>query len=406
MADQSNHSRQWSQDDIQRYLAGDMKASIARQFEDDLRRDPFLRDAVDGYAGHAKIYVDHHLQRLEKEFKTEQSSPRIPVFMLSTAAIFLLAAAGYFLLQPKAGEKDILARVDQSGEQVQSHGQELVPKIENDIQSEQGENDEVSEEKAPLKTPDNIESQVLGKNKKDIPSRRTKIPITNPSTKRRMVSPGIVSGKVTDESGEPLIGANVYFPNNEAAITTDFDGKFAVELRSTDSIAIVNYTGFESSTFSIGLGKDLQFQLSPGVELNEVAISDYSLESIDDSNADMLSQNEDARKKKERDATASKAEATVQTSIAEPDKGFKKYAKYIKRNLKYPVSARSNNIEGEVVVKFKVLPNGELFDFRILQSLGYGCDEEAIRLIKDGPTWNVIDANTIGEVIYTIEFEN
>ena len=44
---------------------------------------------------------------------------------------------------------------------------------------------------------------------------------------------------------------------------------------------------------------------------------------------------------------------------------------------------------------------GNLSDFKIIKSLGYGCDEEAIRLIKEGPAWISAfkDGKTISEEV-------
>tara|TARA_B100001250_G_scaffold409289_1_gene433333 strand:+ start:362 stop:718 length:357 start_codon:yes stop_codon:yes gene_type:complete len=56
--------------------------------------------------------------------------------------------------------------------------------------------------------------------------------------------------------------------------------------------------------------------------------------------------------------------------------------KFIKTNLKYPKDALKHKIEGDVFLKFKVNPLGQVFDTRIINGIGYGCDEEAVRLIK------------------------
>jgi hypothetical protein len=40
-----------------------------------------------------------------------------------------------------------------------------------------------------------------------------------------------------------------------------------------------------------------------------------------------------------------------------------------------------------VTVQFTVQINGQLGDFEILKGIGYGCDDEVIRLIKQGPAW-------------------
>lgn len=55
---------------------------------------------------------------------------------------------------------------------------------------------------------------------------------------------------------------------------------------------------------------------------------------------------------------------------------------FLKHNLIYPKAAIENKIEGDVIISFKVSDDGEVFDPSILKGLGYGCDEEAIRLVK------------------------
>ena len=55
---------------------------------------------------------------------------------------------------------------------------------------------------------------------------------------------------------------------------------------------------------------------------------------------------------------------------------------YIQKNLKYPKKAIENKIEGEVIVKFKISPLGKVFQTEVKKGIGYGCDQEAIRLIN------------------------
>ena len=76
------------------------------------------------------------------------------------------------------------------------------------------------------------------------------------------------------------------------------------------------------------------------------------------------------------------AEHPAQPSVS-PDE----YLEYLKINLKKPKQAIENQISGTVEVEFKVNKKGELSDFKVIKSLGYGCDEEAIRLIREGPKW-------------------
>jgi TonB family protein len=62
--------------------------------------------------------------------------------------------------------------------------------------------------------------------------------------------------------------------------------------------------------------------------------------------------------------------------------------KFLADNAKYPEAARQNKITGFVVVGFIVKKDGSLSDFKVLKGLGYGCDEEALRVAKLMPPWN------------------
>ncbi len=61
--------------------------------------------------------------------------------------------------------------------------------------------------------------------------------------------------------------------------------------------------------------------------------------------------------------------------------------KFLQDNIKYPQMARESGIQGTVYVTFVVEPNGSVSDVRILRGIGGGCDEEAIRVIKQMPNW-------------------
>ncbi len=70
-----------------------------------------------------------------------------------------------------------------------------------------------------------------------------------------------------------------------------------------------------------------------------------------------------------------------------PEIGMEAYYDYISNEIKYPERARENKIEGKVFVQFVVNENGNLTDIEIKKGLGFGCDEEAIKVIQNGPKW-------------------
>lgn len=68
--------------------------------------------------------------------------------------------------------------------------------------------------------------------------------------------------------------------------------------------------------------------------------------------------------------------------------GMEGLTKYLAKTIRYPESARNNNIHGKVFVTFVVEKNGRLSNIKIMRGIGGGCDEEAVRLIAGSPKWS------------------
>jgi len=52
------------------------------------------------------------------------------------------------------------------------------------------------------------------------------------------------------------------------------------------------------------------------------------------------------------------------------------------QNLRYPDKALKNNVEGKVTLQFVINEKGEVTNPVVLRGIGYGCDEEALRVIR------------------------
>lgn len=61
--------------------------------------------------------------------------------------------------------------------------------------------------------------------------------------------------------------------------------------------------------------------------------------------------------------------------------------KFMGQNIKYPLDATNANIEGRVFLSFVVTETGEIGDIKVLKGIGFGCDEEAVRVLKLFPKW-------------------
>jgi protein TonB len=66
---------------------------------------------------------------------------------------------------------------------------------------------------------------------------------------------------------------------------------------------------------------------------------------------------------------------------------------YLGNELKYPSAALANNLEGKVMASFVINKNGEISDIEILKKIGFGFDEEAVRVIKNMPKWSAGEQN-------------
>ena len=61
--------------------------------------------------------------------------------------------------------------------------------------------------------------------------------------------------------------------------------------------------------------------------------------------------------------------------------------RYFRKNYTYPQAARESGIEGTVFIRFVVKEDGSISDIAVLKGLGFGCDDEAIRLVRKMPKW-------------------
>ena len=79
------------------------------------------------------------------------------------------------------------------------------------------------------------------------------------------------SGMVVDQNNEPLPGASVVIKGTTTGTTTDFDGKFSINISQGD-VLIVSYVGFSTNEVTFD-GGDLTVVLNEGEALDEVLVT-------------------------------------------------------------------------------------------------------------------------------------
>ena len=61
---------------------------------------------------------------------------------------------------------------------------------------------------------------------------------------------------------------------------------------------------------------------------------------------------------------------------------------YLGSEIHYPKVALDNNVQGKVMVSFVIDKEGKVKNAEILRGIGFGCDEEALRVIENMPSWS------------------
>jgi len=67
--------------------------------------------------------------------------------------------------------------------------------------------------------------------------------------------------------------------------------------------------------------------------------------------------------------------------------GDKALMDFLSNNVKYPVVAQENGVQGRVVISFVVEKDGSITDVRVVRSVDPSLDKEAARVVKSMPRW-------------------
>jgi TonB family protein len=418
MANQNN--------DIEKYLKGELSPAEMHALEKKALHDPFLAEALEGaaHAGPENFSLDLDLIHRSVQEKYKKKGPKIislngwSLYTGIAAGLLLLVVSSFVILlminqqdqkreissikdqRPVAGKVDTLSKKDLRTDTL------LAANEEKQAQSEKSKNsrntkpairkedsslaasdqiasapvEEVIHEQRKLETEQVVEADLSeppiifhdeDKEKEESvvadKRRAYAAPSQQPSAslKSALVPERIVNGKVTSaEDGSAMPGVNVMVKGTNIGTVTDAQGNYQIFLIGANQSLVFNAIGLVSKEVNVAEKISLDVEMSADVtSLSEVVVTGYSSRGGSDATSDTY-------------------------EMAAPQTGRKSYNKYLEENLRYPATALENKIEGRVTVQFTVRPEGSLADFKVIKGIGYGCDEELIRLIKEGPAWN------------------
>jgi TonB family protein len=377
-------------DDIMRYKRGELSPAEMHALEKKALTDPFLADALEGTEAISVEDLAEDITAIHQSIR----SKRQPVFtpLRIAAGVILIIGAGLFLFFPRDNQ-EMIASKEASGKKIeadtitQSAG--LPPKaaeIEKQLaQAEQPKPDVASSQTRDLKKKqvkpnptgeEKLNGRIAGVTVSDSARESEAVAqLSIQDTTAFAVAPTVteskdasvrnttkVSGNVTvAEDGLPLPGVNVTVKGTSIGTTTDIHGNYVLDAPANSEL-LFSFIGMQTNQQQVTSNGKLDVKMSEDVsQLSEVVIVGHAIQ------------------------RPSSDEPLVR--LAEPVGGIKAYDKYMEDNLRYPQQALDNNVKGRVVVEFNVDVDGRISDFVVMRSLGYGCDDEVIRLVKEGPQW-------------------
>jgi len=92
-----------------------------------------------------------------------------------------------------------------------------------------------------------------------------------------LVAQRTITGKVTDEQGEGLIGASLLVKGTSVGTISDLDGSFVLQVPADAKILVVSYTGFQSQEIEVGASDVLNVILLEGIILDEAVVTAFGV---------------------------------------------------------------------------------------------------------------------------------
>ncbi len=176
-----------------------------------------------------------------------------------------------------------------------------------------------------------------------------------------------ITGQVTSkDDGSPIPGVNVMVKGTTQGTVTDAQGYYNLPFPGETTTLEFSFIGMKTVDTKVNstFRNDVQMT-EDATKLSEVVVTGMNLQ---------------------KNAVNQDYEPVLK--LASPKGGIRAYNRYLEKNVKYSAEARAKKVKGKVMIGFTVTTEGQLTDFSVIKSLGFGCDEELIRLVKEGPAWS------------------
>jgi TonB family protein len=420
--------------DIQRYLRGEMSAAEQHALEKAALSDPFLAEALEGLSNLTEAELAEDLETISAELETQTEhvwqipaagakrkmaseaaasfaaelnvapapkpivkSKRNWIWPLRIAALLLVFIGGYLFIPLLINDqKEDLALQQEITKSDSKPEAELIPDTTSTAATEIKEEkkpavvskpmvDEkakaakpaIAQAKKDTATDFHLTDTELSQAEKIVTVTEAPIIIQPQEQLKKEAAPVarskstlvaenfVIQGRVlAEEDSTPLPGVNIVIKGTTTGAVTDMNGHYQINSALPNPILQYSFIGLQSQEVAVKQPGELNVEMKSDVsQLSEVVITGYSPAGADPNREPVI-------------------------KLAQPAGGLRAYDKYLKNSLRYPRQALENNVKGRVTVSFTVHTDGSVDEFNVLKGLGFGCDEEVIRLVKAGPKWS------------------
>jgi TonB family protein len=398
-----------SSEELKKYASGKLSDKDANRVERTLLDQPLYADAIEGFevldadkidTNDVNLDLKNRLYERVQVGKTVHTPTQIiPLWQKASvaASIILLIGLGFYFFNKSTENQEVSINQSTKKEKIkqdevpvikENSNENLAKKTETKkptrsqnieekeiLQSNDSfENKSISDKKAEVENEDLVLSEspppILAEKPKyaevrsreadkeeDSKEKVTAAPVITSETARMGIS--TISGTVVDEEKEPMSGVAIHLKGTTKTARTNEKGLFFIDGLRKGNVLVLNFN--DMPTQEIAVSNPL---------VGQIVYSENSGRELE------------TKVKKKADPFGSNEFIDTR-----PENGWTVFQDYVKENLKMPQQATEKGIKGKVGVKFKVSEDGVLSDFKITKSLGFGCDEEAIRLISEGPKW-------------------
>ena len=361
-------------DDIERYLTNQMTDAERHALEKRALTDPFLADAIEG----AQIVKPEEFLSDANALRHGILAPRkVWKFSLRIAAgVFLAIALGWLIWKPVSppqpptplAESSSPAAADSMNRMADeakpaADTKETVATAKPNADSKDQATKELQPDHVAATEPSPARSAAVAETEDALDAvAESRKAAPAPSMKKLGQPSRVITGKVTEaEDDIPLANVVVRDAQSQQETRTRGDGTYSLPVTAESPTVQYSFPGLQSVEQLAGNETRLNVQLNDDSEQQSEIIafppSNWS------------------------------SSVPEELQLAAPSGGIQAYQKYLETNRRFPASAQAAHVSGKVTLAFTVDPAGIVNDIRLVKGLGYGCDEETIRLVKMGPSW-------------------